>query len=201
MPMNYDRLVRTLDHPDPYSGMLWSLILMFVAGTFIDFILKGFICRRIWTLSKMSWLYLLVLIVVGTGSAVINPQMPDVLLSGTLSFLLTRQHENNVRLRRINSVRSAFAYATSVGVFSPLFLLFSAVLNMAAPGTQIALLYNPVVQRLYLNAVLAALLTSWDDERLHSPEQIDATILYVEPGGSLTRTHRPEPSQPSLRAR
>ncbi|RDX54464.1 hypothetical protein OH76DRAFT_963926 [Lentinus brumalis] len=174
VPMNYDRLPNALDKPDAYPGIVWTLAIVAVAGSIGDLILQGMICRRILRLSNRGWVPLLVLIILSIASAVINPHLPTIILSGTLCFLLSIQDQNTLRLRRITvstSICSALAYVVSIGALAPLCLITSVILNTslarsAERAFQFAMLYNPVVQKLYLNAVLAALIKSWEDERV-----------------------------------
>ncbi|RDX54463.1 hypothetical protein OH76DRAFT_964243 [Lentinus brumalis] len=118
-PVNNDRLVKTLDKPDPFSSIRGSLVMMVVAQFLGAMILKGIIVHETWKLGNRSWLFLAVLIVLSGGSRLIARQLPDILLSATLSFLLARQRKNRSRLERVNSISSAFTYVVSIGALPP----------------------------------------------------------------------------------
>ncbi|TFK93389.1 hypothetical protein K466DRAFT_580977 [Polyporus arcularius HHB13444] len=165
--MNYDRLPNALDKPDAYPGIVWTLAIVAVAGSIGDLILQGMICRRILRLSNRGWVPLLVLIILSVASAIINLHLPAIILSGTLCYLLSIQDQNTLRLRMVNGILSASAYVVSIGALAPLCLITSVILNTslarsAERALQFAMLYNPVVQKLYFNAVLAALIRSWN---------------------------------------
>ncbi|RPD65450.1 hypothetical protein L226DRAFT_530965 [Lentinus tigrinus ALCF2SS1-7] len=166
MPMNMNRLERALDE-ESNGGMIWSLVIMVAAGTLSEMILRGFVYRRVWKLGNRSWLSLFSLIVLSIGYIYFNPHLPNLVLSGILCFLLARQRENSLRLRRIDNTPKAFAYVVSVGALPPLCVLISFVLLKSGPHTRLSMFYQPIAWRAYFNAMLATLNASWDDERLH----------------------------------